>query len=119
MEKIVYKGDCFKTAIENLNCHPEWNFCFGYVTINVIRENGEKGKETVLHGWNEDETNAYDFSSNQNIILPKREYYKKMHIIGLVFQTKKQVDEKLKIKNTSGWWCEELIKKAKNQYQKK
>jgi len=115
MEKVTYKGDCFKIAIENLNKHPDWNFCFGYVTISVIRENGEKGKEIILHGWNEDEINAYDFSSNQNIALPKREYYKKMYIIGLVSQTKKQVDEKLKIKNTSGWWCEETIEKLKNK----
>jgi len=91
--------------------HLDWKFCFGYATINVITEKGNKEQKTILHGWNEDNENAYDFSSNQKIILPKREYYKRMYIHGLFYQNKKQVDEKLKIKNTSGWWVEDMCKK--------
>ncbi len=114
---MEFKGDCFKVAIENLKNHPNWKFCFGYVYFGVIENEGKRVIKRVLHAWNEDDKFAYDFSSNQKLSLPKNEYYLRRQMITksgkvrekFLTQDKQQVLSFLRTKNTSGWWCKNLI----------
>lgn len=102
------KRDCYAQACKNILKDPKLSFCFGYVLFGIVNEKGEDEYVKVLHAWNEDEKNVYDFSNDEKIILPKEKYYKNRNVNFYIKLDYNQIADLLKMDEHAGWWCEAL-----------